>query len=115
MSISSLNSGVSSLKAFQTALDSSAHNVANASTKGFQPEVASFHEVENGGVIVNISKASAQLAAVATTENSVERDSATDFATEIVNSLQYRTNFELAAKLIKTSDEMLGTLIDIRK
>lgn len=112
MSISSLNSGASSLKAFQTALDSSAHNVANASTKGFQPQVATFSELENGGVVVNISQSSARLADPA---QQAELDSGTDFATEIINSLQYQSRYELAAKLIKTSDEMLGTLIDIRK
>jgi flagellar hook protein FlgE len=116
MSISSLNIGLSGMKAYQGALDSSAHNIANASTKGFQPQTASFQENTNAGVIVNISKASQQLANQDVSQNSnSDALSATDLATELTNNLQYKAGFEFSAKIVKTADEMFSTLLDLKK
>jgi flagellar hook protein FlgE len=105
MSISALNIGVSALQANLRALDSASHNIANANTTGFQPQQASFQEQKNGGVIVNISQASRI--------DSGGDASGTDLATEIVNTIEYKAGFDLSAKLVKTSNELLGTLIDI--
>ena len=109
MSISSLNIGASGMRAYQSALGSSAHNIANASTNGFTPQTTSFQENTNSGVIVNISPASQQLA------SQEANQSGTDLATEITNSLQYKTGFDLSAKIVKTADEIFATLINIRK
>lgn len=106
MSISALNSGLSGMKAFQRALDSSAHNVANASTAGFVPQQISFQESPAGGVNTTISKAGSSAS-----DDSV---SGTDLTSEIVQSIQYKAGFDLSAKLVKTSDEILGTLIDLK-
>ncbi|BBB60362.1 hypothetical protein UNDYM_2092 [Undibacterium sp. YM2] len=106
MSVSALNSGLSGLQAYARALDSSGHNVANASTAGFVPQQVSFQEQPAGGVIANISKEGSSLAS--------QEQSGTDLNTEIVQSLQFKTGFDLSAKIIKTKDELLGTLIDIK-
>lgn len=106
MSISALNSGLSGMRAFQRALDSSAHNVANAGTAGFIPQQVTFQESPAGGVSTTIGKAAGS-AATAT-------ESGTDLTSEIVQSIQYKAGFELSAKLVKTTDEMLGTLIDTK-
>ena len=111
MALSSLNIGVSGMRAYQGALDSSANNVANAQTKSFKPEVASFQENSNGGVRVSISKESQALAAL----ESQNEFSGTDLATEITNSLQYKAGFQLSAQVVKTADEVLSTLLDIQK
>jgi flagellar basal-body rod protein FlgC len=111
MAISGLNSGVSGMKAYQTALDSSANNVANAQTKAFKPEVASFQENTNGGVRVSISKESQELAA----QENQNDFSGTDLATELTNSLQYKAGFQVSAQVVKTADEILSTLLDIQK
>lgn len=111
MAISALNTGLSGMKAYQGALDSSANNVANALTKAYQPQVASFQEAPTSGVGVNISKESQELAA----QENLDRPSGTDLATEITNSLQYKAGFELSAKVVKTADEVLSSLLDIRK
>jgi flagellar hook protein FlgE len=116
MSISSLNIGLSGMKAYQGALDSSANNIANANTKAYQPQTASFQENTNGGVTVNISKASQQLASQEANLNSnSEISSATDLATELTNNLQYKAGFEFSAKIVKTADEMFSTLLDLKK
>lgn len=114
MAISALNSGISGMRAFESALESSAHNVANASTSNFQPQVNSFQEGVNGGVIVNISQASKALSAQVNGETS-NQASGTDLSTEITNSIQYKFGFQMAAKLVKTSDEILDTLVNMKK
>jgi len=106
MSVSALNSGLSGLQAYSRALDSSAHNVANASTAGFVPQQVSFQEQPAGGVIANISREGSSLAA--------QDSSGTDLGSEIVQSIQFKAGFDLSAKIIKTKDELLGTLIDIK-
>jgi flagellar hook protein FlgE len=105
MSISALNSGLSGLQSYQTALDSSAHNIANANTNGFIPEQANFQESGNGGVTVNISRQGSAAASAA---------SATDLTTETVNAIQYKAGFDLNAQVVKTANEVLGTLINIQ-
>jgi flagellar basal-body rod protein FlgC len=114
MAISALNSGISAMKAFESALDSSAHNVANASTNNFQPQTTRFQEGVNGGVVVNISQASKTLSAQSNGSSST-LPSETDLGTEITNSLQYKIGFQMAAKLVKTSDEVLDTLVNMKK
>jgi flagellar hook protein FlgE len=110
MSISALNAGLSGMKSYQTALDTSAHNVANASTNGFKPQTVQFQEQVNGGVQTNISQAGAQAAANAQGDASSE----TDLTSEIVNQIQYQAGFNFSAKMVKTADQMLGTLINLK-
>ncbi|MFZ6861405.1 flagellar basal body rod C-terminal domain-containing protein [Undibacterium sp. Ji67W] len=112
MSISSLSSGLSGLVANSTALDSSANNIANASTNGYTPEVVSFQQGVTGGVSVNISKAGA--AASANSNVDANAPSGTDLTTETVNSIQYKAGFDLNAQVVKTADQVLGTLLNIK-
>ncbi|MBC3917509.1 hypothetical protein H8L32_08495 [Undibacterium sp. CY18W] len=109
MSVSALNSGLSGFKAYSSALDSSSHNVANASTAGFVPQQVSFQEQPAGGVTATISQEGASLAS----QNPAD-SSGTDLASEIVQSIQFKAGFDLSAKIIKTADQVLGTLIDIK-
>lgn len=105
MGLSAINVGLSGLKTYQSALDSTANNIANASTKGYQPEQVNFQEQSSGGVTATISKSGL----AASTESS-----GTDLTTEIVNSIQYKAGFDLSAKIVKTNDEVLGTLVNIK-
>ncbi len=111
MAISALNSGLSALRAYDTALSSSAFNTANANTKGFQPQRVEFQEAVNGGVTVNLSQASRTLSQQTTAS---EEASGTDLGTEITNSLQYKIGFQLAAKIVQTSDEVLDSLLKLK-
>jgi flagellar hook protein FlgE len=114
MSISALNAGLSGMKSYQTALDTSAHNVANASTNEFKPQSIQFLEQANGGVQTKISQEGTQAAANAQGDVSSGTDSGTDVASEIVNQIQYQAGFNFSAKMVKTADQMLGTLIDLK-
>jgi flagellar hook protein FlgE len=114
MSGSALNIGMTSLRAYQRALDSSSHNIANANTSGFQPEQAQFQESAAGGVIVNISQNGSVASGSETPADLTTQASGTDLATELVNSIQYKSGFEFSAQIVKAADEVLGTLIDIK-
>eukprot|EP01034_Spumella_vulgaris_P039494 gene39494-48801_t len=94
MSVSALSAGASGLNANQQALGVAAHNVANASTQGYQPRQAQFHESRPGA--------------------GLSTGSGTNLATEITNSLVYKAGFELNAKVIQAADERIGTLINIK-
>lgn len=113
MSGSALNIGLTSLRAYQRALDSSSHNIANANTTGFQPEQAQFQEQPAGGVFVNISQNGSAASGSVTPTDLVTQASGTDLSTELVNSIQYKYGFEFSAQIVRAADEVLGTLIDI--
>lgn len=112
MSGSALNIGTTSLRAYQRALDISSHNIANANTSGFQPRQAQFQEAIEGGVVVNISQ-NGSVASGSTTNEFDFQASGTELSTELVNSIQYKIGFQFSAQIVKTADEVLGTLIDI--
>ncbi len=116
-----LNNGLSGMLANQRAVDISAHNTANASTNGFQPSRAKFSEQAKGGVEVSPSPSTkvslstpAGSAGSASGGTSATTASGTDYATEAVNSLTYKLGFDMSAKVVKTSDQMLGTLVNIK-
>ncbi|MET3116755.1 flagellar hook protein FlgE [Undibacterium sp. GrIS 1.8] len=108
MSISALQTGLSGLQSYQRALDSSAHNIANANTNGFQPQQVQFQEATNGGVNSSITSFSNSSGATAPSATS-----GTDLATELVQSLEYKAGFDFSAKIVKTADQVLGTLFNI--
>jgi flagellar hook protein FlgE len=111
--MNSINIGASTLRAYQNALDITANNVANASTKNYQAQSANFQESPTGGVVVTLSSASQT-----TFENyqaqKLDTESSTDLNKEMVNNLSYQRGFEIAAKMVKVNDEVLGSLINIK-
>jgi flagellar hook protein FlgE len=107
MAIAVLSSGVTGLNAAERALGNSAHAIANIGTQGFQPAQAYFAENSPAGSGVSLSLQGRQLA-------QVEAPSATNLATETTNSLVYKAQFDLSAKVIQAADQNLGTLIDIK-
>ncbi len=110
MTISALQAGLSGLQSNQQALAVEGHNVANLSTQNFQPQQANFQETP-GGTSVTISTAARGLAAA---DNAGAAPSGTDPASAITNSLVYKANFDLSAKVVKAADERIGTLLDIQ-
>ncbi|MES2257529.1 MAG: flagellar basal body protein [Pseudomonadota bacterium] len=109
MSISALSAGVSGVNANQQALSVSAHNVANANTENFKAQQANFQESSPAGSGVTLSPQGLNRAA-----SEVVAKSGTDLAAEITNSLVYKNGADLSSKVIKASDERLGTLIDLK-
>jgi len=107
MTISSIGTGLSGLQGFQRALDISSNNVANTLTNGFQPKQASFNESTPG-----VTVSARAPATVPGTAASGTGPSGTDLPTELVNQLIYSAGFTASAQVIKTSDQVLGSLIN---
>ncbi len=98
----------SGLQDAQRRLDSAAHNVANDQTPGFkrqtvqaqaQSTVSRAGASAGSGVVVRLSQA-AQVG--------------TDLAQEVVDQVVARQSFAANLAVLKTSDKMLGSLLDTR-
>ncbi|MQA40842.1 flagellar basal body rod C-terminal domain-containing protein [Rugamonas aquatica] len=107
MAIAALSSGITGLNASERALGNSAHAIANIGTQGFQPTHATFQENAPAGSGVSISFQAQQLQAT-------DAPSGTNLATETTNSLIYKAQFDLSAKVIQAADQNLGTLINTK-
>lgn len=97
------------MQAFQRALDVTANNVANASTNGFVPQQTSFQTVSGGGV-----NATASAPVKPQSVTAANAPSGTDLVKETVDSLQYKYGFDFSAQVVKSANEALGTLLDIK-
>jgi hypothetical protein len=91
--------GPSGMKAAQSALVASAHNIANLSTPGFRRDQVSQAFVIGGGVEVSVSRAMVP-------GRALEAD--------IVGQLTAKNQFLANLAVFKTYDEVLGTLLDIK-
>ncbi len=119
MSVSALSAGLSGLNGYQSALNISANNLANAQSTGFQPAQAVFQETSPSGSGVNVVSrgapaggVGASAGAASATPDQRGAPSGTDISTELVNQLVYQIGFQASAKVIKTADQNLGTLIN---
>jgi flagellar hook-associated protein FlgK len=88
---------LSGLHAAQTRMSSSAHNIANAVTPGFRRQVVAQQSVPNGGVAATIERAPAQGDAL---------------ADDLVALKLAQHLFTANLKVLRTQDQMLGTLLD---
>lgn len=128
MSISALTTGVSGLSANQRALDVAANNVANANTANFQPQQANFQESSPAGGGVTLSVEGRNLAAGSNVigansaggapaisgGSGANASNSVDVAREITNTLVYDIGARLSANVVKTADQALGSLIDVK-
>src|SRR5476649_1982372 len=103
MSIAAFNTGASALTASTRAIDVAANNVANASTKGFQPQQANFQESQPAGNGVSLSTRAQALSAADASANGTNT-SGTNLAKEATDSLVYKAQFNAAAAVVKTAD-----------
>ena len=116
MSVSSLNISASALHAFGTGMMTTANAIANVNTDGFLPQRTVYGEMRGGGVRVeSVVQEGGQPGRVQT---AVERRAVTDApsATELTREVpgMRRRAFEANAVAVRTADEMMGTLLDIR-
>jgi flagellar hook protein FlgE len=85
-------------------MNNSAHNVANANTDGFVPRNTTISETRNGGTQANTSSA---------TDNGSEK-SQTNLAKELTDQMTIEKVQEANIQSIRTQDEMIGSLLDIK-
>ena len=110
------NTALSALDGFSTTMAVAANNIANVETEAFKKSRALLQEGERGSVEVDISRIDTP-GAIRTEyidDQLVEREmSNVDLAEEIPEIIPTQRGYEANLKVIKTKDEMLGTIIDI--
>ena len=88
---------LSGMQAAQLTLDTSANNVANSSTPGYQHEQVAQTSQPGGGVAATVLS------------TGVQGDT---MAADLVTQLQAKTDFLANLSVFKASDKMAGKLID---
>jgi len=113
--ISAMSSAVSAINAFDKKMAVISNNIANSQTEGFKKSRADLKEGEAGAVEVDISVVDTPGPVITVEENNgiVEKEmSNVDLAEEIPQTIIAQSGFEANLKILKTEDEMLGTLLD---
>ena len=116
--IGAIHSALSGLIAFSTQIGVTAHNVANVNTDGFKKSHTEFISVETGGVLPVIRKDNSAGPTVLRDHGygptQVELSNV-DLGEETVNRIIGQRGFEANLQALKTADEMLGSILDIKK
>ena len=89
---------VSGLQVESARLSVSAHNTANLNTPGFKADQVYPVALADGGVRVDVSSTGAP----------------TDLVAEVVQQITALVGYRANAAVLRTADEMLGTLLDTR-
>ena len=89
---------VSGMNAAQAGLRTSAHNIANLGTDGFRRQQVVAAEGVNGGVTTTVTRA---------------EDPGASLETDMVGLLQSKNAFLANLSVFRTSDRMMGSLLDI--
>lgn len=116
--IGAIQSALSGLTAFSTQVAVTAHNVANVNTDGFKKSRTELIAVESGGVRSAIQKDETAGPTILNNTGygpALLELSNVDLAEEAVNQILGQRGFEANIQTIRTADEMLGTILDIRK
>ena len=98
-----ISSNIASIQAHQTMMNTTANNVANVNTDGFVP---SSTRMSNSGESVTATTSQA--------DSNGSARSQTDLAKEIPDQIIAGDATAVNVTAIRTQDEMLGTLLDIK-
>jgi flagellar hook protein FlgE len=100
----SISSNMSSISSHQTMMNTSANNVANVNTDGFVPKSTVISNPDNTSVRANVR----------TSDDNGSARSQTDVAKELTDQIVAQDATALNISAIKTQDQMLGSLLDIK-
>ena len=104
--VSALTSAVSGMQVSALRMDVSANNIANVNTPGF----------EQSDLVQVSGSASAVSGTIRRIPNPDPTTSGTDLAKEMGGEMTTaKTGYSANLKVIKTQDEMLGSLLDIKR
>ncbi len=98
-----ISSNISSIKAHQTMMNTSGSDVANVNSDGYIPRDTTISGAEDS-VTANIREGS----------DSGSKMSQTDLAKELTSQIVAEDTVAVNVSAIKTQDEMLGSLLDIK-
>ena len=116
--IAAVHTALSGLTAFAKQFEVSAHNVANVNTDGFKKSGTEFVEVQSGGVLPVVQKDDSAGPTVlkGTSHGPAQIElSNVDLGEETVSQIIAQLGFEANLRTLKTADQMLGSILDIRK
>jgi flagellar hook protein FlgE len=88
----------SSIQAHSAWMNNSSHNVANVNTQGFEAFQTNLEESPAQGITANTSKS----------------ERATDLTKELPEQMIAERGIEANARTIKTFDDVLGTVLDLK-
>lgn len=98
-----VSNNVSSIQAHQTMLNTSANNIANVNTDGFKPSDTRITEGKESVRAYNTKS-----------DDNGSVKSQTDLAKEIPDQIIAQESTSANVSVIKTQDEMFGSLLDIK-
>jgi flagellar basal-body rod protein FlgC len=116
--IGAIHSALSGLTAFSTQIDVTAHNVANVMTNEFKKSRTEFVALETGGVLPVIQKNESAGPSILNNTGYGPAQlelSNVDLGEEAINLIISQRGFEANLQVIKTADDMLGSILDIKK
>ncbi len=99
-----LSSNIASIGANHTFLNTNAHNIANTNTDGFVPNRTLIKENGSGD----------PQAVVSQSDDNKSQHSQTDLSKELTDQVVIENVNGANISAIKTQDEMLGSLLDIK-
>ena len=116
--ISGINSTLSAMYGFQKKMESVADNTANVNTDGFKKTRVTLHEGAGQSIVpqVNRIETPGPLIHEQTSEGSelVEKSNV-ELTEEIPQMMLTRRFYQANIKMLQVEDEMLGSLLDIKK
>ena len=115
--ISGIHSALSGLMAIQKKTESNANNVANINTDGYKKTRVTLHEQEPQGVTTETKQINdpGPMVYEQTPEGeTLVEKSNVELAEELPSMMLSRRQFQANIKTIQITDEMLGSLLDIK-
>ena len=106
------------LAAFATQIAVTAHNLANINTNGFKKSKTELVAVDTGGVLPVVQKDQSAGPSILNDTGLGPAQlelSNVDLGEEVVNQILAQRGFEANISTLKTADDMLGTILDIKK
>ncbi|MEO5955583.1 MAG: flagellar basal body rod C-terminal domain-containing protein [Nitrospiraceae bacterium] len=116
--LSAIHSALSGLAAYEKQIEVTAHNVANVNTNGFKKSRTEFAPVATGGLLPVVqnddSTGPTVLNNTGYSPAQVELSNV-DLGEETVNQILAQRGFEANLRTLHTADDMLGTILDMKK
>ncbi|MDR2401409.1 MAG: flagellar basal body protein [Deferribacteraceae bacterium] len=108
--LNAVNSASSALRAYTEVINTTAHNVANINTEGYTPQRVHLSEARGGGV--KATAESIRNPAEVRQDAYISEKNSVNYAAEAANQITSLRSFQANTGVIRTADEMLGTLIN---
>ncbi len=103
---------LSAIRALDRANEVIANNIANVNTGGFQKSRAATAQSETGGVTLSIEQLSLPIDTV-TLGGQAHTASTVEPAEELISLMVNRHSYDANIQVLKTAEEMQGTLFDL--